>query len=175
MANRRPIQIRHERAVIQNFLTWINSRRGTRFKIIEEPNPPDAIIKSVHSTRWVEVTDAFFSNSYARDLYSYATPGEEHKPIEPGPYYYPDASFVFRFVDVLSSKLKKQSYLPYLEKYGAGFLIVPIQYPLFDGQTINIMKKRWLSMQPVENLGCFKEVYITFSSLNRPTFLRWKT
>ena len=143
MGDRRSIQQQHERAVVRDFLAWFNARRGTQFKVIAEPNPPEAIIKSVRATRWVEVTDAFWTASYAQDLYSYATPGEEHKPVGPGPFASMDASFASRFVQAVANKLKKRSYLPFLEKYGKGYLLVPINYPWFDGATIQEMKDLW--------------------------------
>ena len=173
MANRRPVQEQHERAVVRDFVAWLNARRGTKFKVIAEPNPPEAIIQSVRATGWVEVTDAFWTGGYAQDLYSYATPGEEHKPVGPGPFAGMDGSFSRRFAQALANKLKKSSYLPFLEKYGQGYLLVPIHHPWFDGGTVQEMKDLWRTRQPVENLGCFKEVYITFSSLNCRAFRRW--
>lgn len=90
MAYRRPVKKQHERAVVRQFLAWLNMRRGTRFDVIGEPDPPEAIIRSVRVTRWVEVTDAFWTDRYAEDLYSYATPGEEHQPVRLGPFNHMD-------------------------------------------------------------------------------------
>ncbi len=173
MANRRPVQEQHERAVVRDFLAWLNARRGTHFKVIAEPNPPEAIIQSVRATRWVEVTDAFWTDGYAQDIYSYATASEEHKPYGPGFFAGMDALFARRFAQALANKLKKRSYLPSLKKYGQGYLLVPIQHPFFNGNTVEEMKEFWRARQPVENLRCFKEVYIAFSSLNRRTFRKW--
>jgi hypothetical protein len=174
MVDRRPIQQQHERAIVRDFLAWLNARRGTQFKVIAEPNPPDAIIQSVRATRWVEVTDAFWTDTYAQDLYSYATLGEEHKAVAPGPFSGMDGSFASRFVQAVANKLKKRSYLPLLEKYGEGYLLVLMNHPWFDGGTVREMKDLWRSKQPVQNLGCFKDVYIAFSSLNRRAFRKWR-
>ncbi len=174
MADRRPVQQEHERAVVRQFLTWLNRHHGTRFKVIDEPDPPDAIIKSVRATRWVEVTDAFWTDRYAEDLYSYATPGEEHRPVAAGPFVQMDRSFAGRFVKTLSSKLKKRSYLPFLQRYGAGYLIVSVQHQWFDGQTLREMKDLWCTKQPIANLGCFRKVYIAFPSMKRLAFRRWQ-
>ena len=86
MANRRPIQQAHERAYVQHFLDWFNRAYHTDFKVVSEPNPPEAVIRSSRTTRWVEVSTAFWNEAYARDLYSYATPGETHRPLG-GPGY----------------------------------------------------------------------------------------
>lgn len=174
MAERRPVQQEHERAVVRQFLAWLNRRRGMRFTVIDEPDPPDAIIQSVRATRWVEVTDAFWTDRYAEDLYSYATPGEEHRPVGAGPFVQTDKTFARRFVKTLSSKLKKRSYLPFFKRYGAGYLIVSVQHQWFDGQTLREMKDLWHATQPVANLGCFREVYVAFPSMNRLAFKRFK-
>lgn len=174
MADRRPVKKQHERAVVRQFLAWLNVRHGTRFAVIDEPDPPDAIIRSVRVTRWVEVTDAFWTDCYAEDLYSYATPGEKHHPVGPGPFNQMDGTFAQRFVNVLLAKLKKRNYLPFLEKYGAGYLIAPIHHPWFDRQTVAKIKDLWNAKQPITNLGCFKEVYIGFPSMNRLVFRKWR-
>jgi len=173
MAERRPVQEQHERAVVRDFLAWLNDHRGTHFKVIAEPNPPEAIVQSVRATRWVEVTDAFWTEDYARHLYSYATPGEDHRPVGPGPFVSIDELFCQRFAQALAKKLRKRTYLEFLEKYGQGYLLVPILHPWFDGSTIQQMKDLWRAKQPVENLGCFKEVYIAFSSANHRVFRKW--
>lgn len=172
MVDRRPVQQEHERAVVENFLAWLNTR-GTRFRVIAEPNPPDAIIQSTGITRWVEVTDAFWIDAHAEDLYSSVTPGEKHKPLGLGPFAGMDDRFAQRFVQVLAKKLKKRTYLPFLEQYWKGYLIIPVHHLWFDASTVREMKDLWSQMQPIKDLGCFKEVYITFPSLNRPAYRRW--
>ena len=123
--------------------------------------------------RWVEVTDAFWTDAYAEDLYSSVTPDEKHKPLGPGPFTGMEKMFAHRFVQALANKLKKRTYLPFLEQYGRGYLIIPMHHLWFDASTVREMKNLWRQQQPVEDLGCFKEVYITFSSLNRPAYRRW--
>lgn len=173
-AGRRPIQREHERAVVRDFLDWFNPRRGTRFSVVAEPKTPEAIIRSVRETRWVEVADVFLSISHARDLYSYATPGEVHQPAPPGPYMNPDDQFAERFVSVLSKKLGKKSYNPCRDEYGPGYLLVCCtHYPLFDGGTLRRMKEHWSRATDTIDLGCFREVFIAFRSLNRRHFRRW--
>jgi hypothetical protein len=120
MPGRRDTQQAHERAQVAAFVAWLNSRYRARYEVVAEPNPPEAIIHSGRTNRWVEVTDAFWSDAFARDEYSYATPGEKHKPIGNGPFVGPDANFAARFVDVVRKKLEKKSYLPSTETYGPG-------------------------------------------------------
>ncbi len=87
MNNRRHIQQAHERAVVKDFLKWLSAKHGTKYVVIDKPNPPEAVIRSVRRTRWIEVGDVFWTGKYARDVYSYATPGETHRPVGPGPGY----------------------------------------------------------------------------------------
>lgn len=173
MTNRRPIQQAHERALVRDFLNWLNSRRSTQYVVISEPNPPEAIIRSVRVTRWVEVTDVFWTDDYARDLYSYATLGETYKPVGRGPYQDMDDQFARNFVKVLHRKLTNKSYKPFFDQYGRGYLVLCMQHIWFDGNTIQVMKEYWDKTKK-QDLGYFKEAYITFSSLNHRYFRRWQ-
>lgn len=173
MATRRPIQQQHEREVVRDFLSWLNARRGTKFSVVSEPNPPEAIIRSVRATRWVEVGDIFWSDAWARDLYSYATPDEDHKAVLDGVHTDMDNQFSHRFVAVLTDKLAKRTYEPFRKQYGAGFLILNVQYPFFCARTLRRMKHHWEEATNWKDSGCFGDVYISFPSLNSRAFRKW--
>jgi len=128
MADRHPIQQAHERVYVERFLEWFNQAYKTDFKVIGEPNPPEAIVRSSRITRWVEVGSAFWTGEYARDLYSYATPGEQHKPIGRGPFVEMDDAFAASFLSVVKKKLEKRSYIPWRDRYGPGYLVVPVPH-----------------------------------------------
>jgi hypothetical protein len=168
------VQEQHEDAVISDFVEWLNARRKTNFRVVAKPNPPEALIKSGRTTRWIEATDAFWSDEYAQDLYSYATPSETHKQVRPGRYMGMDALFASQFSRVLIAKLKKRSYLPFLKTYGPGFLIIQLNHPWLNRVTLREMKEQWRSKQPVEDLGCFKYAYITFFSPAGRVFQSWR-
>lgn len=150
MPGRRDTQQAHERAQVAAFVTWLNSRYRASYEVVAEPKPPEAIIRSVRTTRWVEVTDAFWSDTFAKDDYSYATPGEQHKSICDGPFLEPDVIFAARFVDVVRKKLEKKSYLPSKEAYGPGYLLVSVMYPLFTLNSLDYMKKVWKSPASID-------------------------
>lgn len=114
MGNRLPVKQQHERSVVADFISWLNARRGTRYTVIAEPDPPEAIIQSTRVTTWVEVVDAFWTGNYAQDVNSFATPGETHKPVSLGPHIDMDKCFAKSFVKALSNKFQKTSYLPSL-------------------------------------------------------------
>jgi hypothetical protein len=173
MRGRRDIQQQHERAVVTDFLEWLRSRRSITFTNIAEPNPPEAIVRSARRTSWIEVVDAFWSQEWARDVYSHATPGENHVPVGPGPHAEPDANFASNFVKVLSKKLFKTSYLRTFKQYGPGYLLVNIEYPLFDRRAYRTARDRWADGRPWPENGCFKEVYIAFRSGTQRAFRKW--
>jgi len=171
MNRRRNTQQAHERAQVAAFIDWLNSRYRAKFTVVDEPNPPEAIIRSGCTTRWVEVTDAFWSDAFAQDEYSYATPEEIHKPIGNEPFVEPDAKFAARFVDVVRKKLEKRSYLSSMQAYGPGYLVVPIMYPLFNSHTLRFMKEAWARTH-IEDLGCFRSVYMSVQ-MGRGPIVRW--
>lgn len=171
MNRRRAVQQAHERVQVEAFITWLNSRYGARYKVVAEPNPPEAIIRSGPTTRWVEVTDAFWSDAFAKDEYSYATPGEKHRSIGNGPFVGPDEQFAARFVDAVRKKLEKTSYLPTAQTYGPGYLVVPIMYPLFNSDSLWYMKQAW-ARTPIKDLGCFRSIYMSFQ-MGRGPIRRW--
>ncbi|BBL59815.1 hypothetical protein MKFW12EY_34280 [Methylomonas koyamae] len=171
MTGRRDTQQAHERAQVGAFIVWLNTRYRAKYKVVAEPNPPEAIIRSGRTTRWVEVTDAFWSDAFAQDEYSYATPGEKHRSIGNGPFMAPDAQFAERFVDVVRKKLEKKSYVPSMQDYGPGYLVVPIMYPLFNSQSLWHMKKVW-SQTRIEDLGCFRGIYMSMQ-MGRGPIVRW--
>ncbi len=174
MNKRKHIQQSHERAVVKDFLGWLNAKRGTCYKVIAEPNPPDAVIRSIRRTRWVEVGDVFWTDKYARDLYSYATPGETRKAVGPGPFVDMDKSLAKNFIRILEQKLSKKTYKTYYEKYGSGFLILCINHSWFDKSTIEEIKNNTNKINKSQHSGYFSDVFISFSSLNRRVFMKWK-
>jgi hypothetical protein len=174
MIDRRPIQQKHERESVDLFGNWFNREHHTDFRVIHEPNPPDAVLQSSSGwTCWVEVSSAFLNQEYAKDLYSFATLGEAHKPCTPRLLHEPDYNFAQTFVDVVKKKLEKQSYVESKERYGEGYLVVPLLYPLFNGQTITAMKAAWADLpSTVNDLGCFSSVYFVSNSNDPVEFLR---
>jgi hypothetical protein len=173
MNRRREVQHQHERAVVTDFLGWIEARRKIAFRVIAEPNPPEAVIRSKRLTRWVEVVDAFWSEAWARDQYSFATPGEDHKSIGPGPQFAPDATFAQNFARVLANKLKKSSYLPFAKQYGPGYLVVNVDYPLFNSRTNIETRALWEQGRPWPDKGCFREVFLRIRAFRGYRFQTW--
>ena len=169
VSQRRHVQEKHERFNVNLFLNEFNFRYHTDFKVVEEPNPPEAIIQSKGSTRWVEVTTAYMSEEYAVDLNTYAVVGERHKPSRQGLLIEADGKFAKQFVSVVKKKLEKPTYEPFYQKHGKGYLVVSVKYPLFGVDTLKTIQRIWDETQVLDK-SFFKSIYITY-----PIFGRYKT
>jgi len=173
MNKRRPIQEKHEQFLVDEFIRWWALRTAEQFHVLSRPNPPEAIVRSKRRTTWIEVTDAFFSTKWAEDLYSYATPGEQHKPMEPGLYMGMDEQTAANFIKGLKRKLTKKSYADACDEHGPGMLLVGIQSPWFGGETCEMMEAACRKTEWTSNPGYFSHVFISFRSNNRQAFQQW--
>ena len=162
MNKRKEIKKEHERASVKNFLRWYNPE----YEIVEEPDPPEAIIKFGNKTTWIEVADIFFTWEYARDEYSYATPDETHIHMTPGPYFNKDEELANRFIKVLKDKLTKPSYLPFKRRCGPGILVIGMRSPFFNQETVVIMREKYQAENWSDDLKCFEKIYITAKGYN---------
>ncbi len=156
---RRDAQVLHERFNVKLFLTEFNARYRTDFKVVDEPNPPEAIIQSSTATRWVEVTTAYLNETQAKALSAYAVKGAQHQLKQPSQIVDLDAQFARQFVGVVTKKLSKTSYKPFSMQYGKGYLVVSIQHPLFEQKTLAAIEQVWDQAEMIDE-GCFKSIYI---------------
>lgn len=173
-SQRRRVQEQHERFNVNLFLREFNARYQADFKVIEEPNPPEAIIQSKRTKRWVEVTTAYLNQDYAIDLNTRAVAGEKHLPSRESMVANPDEAFAKHFVKVVKSKLEKASYAPCYEAHGKGYLVVSIKHPLFAQATLATIEKHWDAMQ-ISDKGFFKSVYIVYPVFNSYKVALWKS
>jgi hypothetical protein len=174
MVNRRwSVQEAHERFNVGLFLEIFNHRYHSDFAVVEEPNPPEAIIRSGHTTRWVEVTTAFWNRAFAIDVNSYATEGEVHRPIGDGVFVGPDVEFAGNFVSVIRRKLEKATYAKFRDRYGPGYLVVSVQYPLFSERTMHYIRKAWSSVT-LNDQGSFRSIYVAYRVFNGHRVVLWR-
>lgn len=167
------IKQQHERYQVGLLLQELNHRHRSNYQVVAEPEPPEAIIKSGRTTRWVEVVTVFWNDAYAKDLNTYATPKETHVPIGNKPFTNMDLEFATKFVKAVRSKLEKKGYMQIRGQYGTGYLIVSIQYPFLDASTFQSIQDEWKNCE-VTDLGCFRSIYLTFRTLNDYRIIRWK-
>lgn len=126
MKSRAAIQKAHEIAVLNAGLAEHNRLHGLNLSVISRPDPPDAILSDGLITTWMELTDAFYSKEWARDLSSYGSI-KGHKPMGSGGYVDMDRQFAENFCDLVQQKAAKKSYLPFVQKYGPGILVVGLE------------------------------------------------
>lgn len=169
---RREVQAKHERFVVNDFLQKFNHRHHCDYRVIEEPNPPEAVIQCKRSTSWVEVTCAFWTDEWAKDKYSFATEGETHTPVREGGYANMTHIFANRFVDVVRKKLEKPTYVAARDLYGPGYLVVSIQNPFFDKSDLPHMQRAWSKLD-VNDLGCFRSIYLHYQVFNFYVLTKW--
>lgn len=122
--NRHEVQKAHEQFTTELFLKWFNRKHRSQFIVVDEPDPPEAIIQSGKTTRWVEVTTVYWNAAFAHALNSYVTEGEVYKPFPDGIVNVNSKqAFVGRFVEVLTKKLSKNSYVPFVKSMGLVILL----------------------------------------------------
>ena len=162
--NRKKIQGNHELAVLNEFINWFNSQSHEEFKIIERPDPPDAIIKGKDRIEWLEHTVAYRSPEEAQEELSLVTPGEKPSHRKEHPIIDPDERIAAVVVNNLHFKLKKDSYKTVYEKYGQGTLILSERDPLFCSETLDNIKTALISYFFVGDRGYFKQAYLCIRS-----------
>jgi hypothetical protein len=167
MNGRRPIHQKHEICVINDFISLNHKQTGELFEVISCPDPPDAILRSNQRTTWIEVTDAFYSDEWATDKYSYATPGEKHREMSPGPYIGMDEQLRNQFLEIVKQKLSKDSYSDASTKYDPGILIVGLDSPWSDEQTAEMIIEACKSKEFKEEYkSYFSHVFISYRNFN---------
>ena len=131
------VQQAHERFQVRLLLDHFRHCHRANFKVIAEPNPPEAVISTGKTTRWVEVVTAFWNDAYAKDQYSYATPGERHESVGDGVFMNMTSEFANNFTRAVQGKLSKESYRSLFEQYGTGYLLVAVQFPFFGSDSFH--------------------------------------
>ena len=77
MVNRRRLKDIHENAVIRQFKAYLEID-GVRLKVLDRPEPPEAIVDIDGKRTWIEITDAFLDKKHAIGLTSGACDDVEH-------------------------------------------------------------------------------------------------
>lgn len=172
MKSRAEIQVAHELAVLTAGLAEHNRLYGLSLDVISRPDPPDAILSDGSITTWMELTDAFFSEAWARDLSSF-TSIKGHEPMAKGVYMDMDMQLAENFCDLLVKKAKKNSYKPLIQKHGPGILVVGLESPWLDDETINAIDEEWLRRGRPDISGTFAHVYLRWRNTNGSEVFAW--
>ncbi|MEX2474650.1 hypothetical protein [Marinobacter sp.] len=161
MATRREINSQHEKAVMDAALHAHNQRMGTAFSIETQPDPPDAILVDSGNRTWMEHTDAFYPG-WAEDITSYAASDKSHKPMARGLHSDMDEQLAEAFIRVVVKKFGNEAYRPTIEKYGPGILIVGLESPWLDAETLRVINQKWADLGQPDLSSVFSCVYFGY-------------
>lgn len=159
MKSRAAIQDAHELVVLREGLAEHNRVHGLNLTVISRPDPPDAILSDGLSTTWMELTDAFFSEGWAMHVSSYASI-KGHKPMARGLYMGMDEQFAANFCDLITKKAAKNSYKPLIQRYGPGILVVGLESPWLEDETLDAIDEEWISRGSPDLSATFAYVYL---------------
>lgn len=161
MATRREINSQHERAVIDAALRTHNEIFGTEFAVESRPDPPDAILVDGNQRTWIEHTDAFYPG-WAEDITSYATSDKVHKPMRKGIHIDMDNQVAEAFIKAVLKKFENRSYQPVLDQFGPGILVVGLESPWLDEETLQAINEKWAELGSIDISPIFRWVYLGF-------------
>lgn len=131
MPKRDEIQAAHEAAVLESFIKY-QASLGKEMRVVDTPDPPDAIVTIGGKETWIELTNAFLHRRLAESITSYAADDMEHKGLPNGRLQVvePDKMYGRILEEIILKKYKKRSLKKTYEELGAGILLVGIQNPL---------------------------------------------
>ena len=164
------VKDRHELAVLNAALAEHNRLHNLALTIVGRPDPPDAILSDGSTTTWMEHTDAFFSGDWARDLTTHAA-DVAHRPMEQRGYFEPDAQLADAFCRCVLDKAGKATYAGCIAQYGPGILVVGLESPWLDEDTIREINEAWAALGSPDISATFAHVYLGYrdDSGNRAT------
>jgi hypothetical protein len=161
---RNEVQAAHEAAVLKSFVEF-QASLGKEMKVVDTPDPPDAIVTIDKVETWIELTNAFLDAQLAESVTTYAADDKEHRGLSNGwlSVSEPDKNFSEILKRVIVKKYTKASIGKIFQKRGAGILLVGIQNPFSNAyELISSEKKKILgAIGPKESR--FKEIFL-FSS-----------
>lgn len=174
MTTRREINSKHERAVIDAALRAHNESMGAAFQVESRPDPPDAILVDGNLRTWMEHTDAFYPG-WAEDLTSYAASDKVHRPMRKGVHMDMDNQVADGFAKVILEKFNNKSYKPVVNQFGPGILVVGIESPWLDEETVRAINEKWAELGNPDLSPVFRWVYFGFRSGGENKAVLWKS
>jgi len=158
---RKEVKESHENSVLNSFIKH-NKKRGHIVKIIDKPEPPDAIVTINGNKTWIEITDAFFNKELAESITTHVADDKTHKPVPKEKRFSiePDEQFSSILESVIVKKYDKGSIGNVYKQYGSGILLVGIINPFSDAkELINTEKQRILEAIKSKEKR-FNEIYL---------------
>ena len=137
---RRASKALHENSVLHSFKKML-AMQGHSFKIVDKPDPPDAIVELDGIKSWVEITDAMFNKEYAKSIRAPHNLGPNRDARGQEILEATDPTFEETVVNVVNKKYAKETIKNVYRKKGAGILLVGLFSPFVDLDVINNLSK----------------------------------
>lgn len=160
VVTRRNLKEVHENSVLLAFENHLK-QSGHEFKVIDRPDPPEAIVEIDNQKTWIEVTDAFLDIAHAISLTSRASEDMVHQRDDGRLIYEPDATFRKQLIDVISKKYDKATMQLLRNQLGCGILLVGIFTPFNTAR--GIVKEESNAIDNLiasKNCNVFDEIYV---------------
>lgn len=152
----------HELAVIQAALREHNSIYACDLKVMSRPDPPDAILSNGDYTTWLEHTDAFFSEGWARALGSSVAFNPSPDDIEVELSVDVNKQLAIVFCQRVLDKNNKESYKESISQYGPGILVVGLESPWLNKKILKEINQKWRQLGKPDISATFNHVYIGY-------------
>lgn len=176
MPSRATIQDAHELAVLNATLAEHNRLHNLSLKVLSRPDPPDAILSDGQTTTWLEITDAFFSREWARDVSSYAAAEKpaDHIPMRRSEHIGMDEQLATTVCELILQKAAKPSYAPFVAAHGPGILVVGLESPWLDDETIVEISRKWAALGKPDISDTFSHVYLGYRNAGGNQAMAWQ-
>lgn len=167
----RDLQPAHEKSVLNSFKQFLLSKDQV-LTILNQPDPPDALIQLNGKPGWIEITDAFQNIGWAKSITSYAADDKPHQPYNRGTLYEPDMEAVNEVCTVILKKYQKETMKNLLQTYGHGILLVGAYTPLTSIDEIIHMGADLIAKELRNEVPVFGEIYIYQNSVEGHDFAK---
>ena len=162
MVKRREVQNEHEKAGLKRLGLYLDGL-GSSFKMLANPDPPDAIVEIDGKKTWVEITDAFFDEDLAISETTYASEDKKHIPHPKSgkPIANPKKIFQKVLHEVIEKKYDKKTMKQTYAKYGQGILLVCVHDPFSTSSMIARDEKQNISaLVSQKTVKIFNKIYV---------------
>ncbi len=160
MVSRRDLKEAHEKYVLACFTEYLK-QDGKILTIIEQPDPPEAIVEINGTKTWIEITDAFLDQAHARSLTTRAADDVCHIRDDKRLVIEPDVTFQAQLHGVISKKYDKTTMQRISAELGPGILLVGIFTPFNTAKLI--VKEEKLNIAKLitkKSIPIFDKIYV---------------
>jgi len=132
---------KHELSVLKKFKKYYKSK-GMSVRILDRPDPPDGIVKIDGRKTWIEITDCYLNQQYAKKITASASEIKKEKKKKDKQTTSPLHNIESELKKVILKKYTKNSIGKVYEELGRGILLVGIFSPLHSAQKLVKSEKK---------------------------------